>query len=520
MSTPRRFFRYASTRLRALAGDAEFREWMWFCAPALLVAVAVRAVMTAQMPYGYMQFDTVDFLATPHRFLKDWGISVHMKRTFLVPFLYTLPFLLRVPALIAIPLAQHALGVLTVAMGGGLVRLWFAQWRWIIVPATLLLAVDPVLLWFEQALMSECVYLFCVFALALAGTLYARRQSGARFAFLLASLFFTAAARPEGRLFFAFGFGLVFLVHFGRWKVLALRLACVAATAAVVLPLTRTGQSGQLLLATVITLAPDVSKVAPDLSEPLRKLRDGVALEEGEVNTELTTMEKALANLTRDYLAAHKELRTDKNSLCLKLAIEACKNRPFDLPALAAKKFLISNAGASSIGFIEPKLHRKLEVGFTRTDWLPGMWKGLTGRELKDREAMVAFVGENYHPIDWYSALDRAWLGMTLTAREGGLKSGDSWIPNLSYFYILALAGMAASLVLNGPMRAMQFPWLLTLAGLWFAVELTGVINARYRYVFEPFCVIYALSALAAPFAAFHARGTKSDASLSQKPSP
>ena len=27
--------------------------------------------------------------------------------------------------------------------------------------------------------------------------------------------------------------------------------------------------------------------------------------------------------------------------------------------------------------------------------------------------------------------------------------------------------------------------------GLWFAVVLTGVVNPRYRFVFEPFCLLY-----------------------------
>ncbi|MEI9895934.1 MAG: hypothetical protein WDN28_19190 [Chthoniobacter sp.] len=148
------------------------REFLWFCVPALLLGLILRAVMTWQMPYGYMQFDSADFLFTICTYFERHHVVIHTKRTFLVPLLYTLPFILRLPALIFIPIAQHLSGLGVVLMSGALVRFWLASWRWVIIPVTLLLAANPVLLWYEHALMSESAYLFFVFALALAGTLF------------------------------------------------------------------------------------------------------------------------------------------------------------------------------------------------------------------------------------------------------------------------------------------------------------------------------------------------------------
>src|SRR5438067_8270727 len=274
MSFLRQARRNCVGKLRALLRDPQFHELLRWCAPALLLAFAVRALLTIQMPYGYMQFDTADFLVTAQRFMMHGDTVIHGKKTFLVPILYTLPFVLHIPALIVIPLAQHFLGLLGVLMIGALVRLWFVSWKWLIIPATLLIALNPVLLWFEHALMAESVYLFWIVAVALAGTLFTWRKSDGVFVFLLIALFFTAASRPEGKLFFAFGFLLLPLVGWSNRKRLLQRMAWLTGLALITFPICRNTQAGQLLYATVLPLAPDESKVEPGISEWIRPLRD------------------------------------------------------------------------------------------------------------------------------------------------------------------------------------------------------------------------------------------------------
>ena len=465
------------------------REFLWFCAPALLLGLVLRALMTWQMPYGYMQFDSADFLMTAHRFLTKGALTIHSKRTFLVPILYTLPFLLKIPGLIVIPIAQHLLGLGVVLMTGALTRLWLPPWRWVIVPLTLLMAANPNLLWYEHALMSESVYLSCVFALAVAGTLFTKRQTTLHFILLLMALFFTAAARPEGRLFLTFGLLLLVLVEWGRWKLLCLRLAWFAGLAMVTLPLTRTYQAGQLLYATVLPLAPDESKIDPEFGRLVRPLRDQIRAHPG-VNTELQSLEQKLTDMSGEYLEARGLQNSDTNAFCQKLAIEACLNRPSETLLLAIHKFLLSNYSPISIGYSEPILQQKLDVGFTRKDMLSVLSKGLVGRDLKDKQAVSEFVSAHYHPFAWYPFVDDTWQRLTV-----GLKVehvGHPPIPPLSIFFVLALAGMAICMAISGPFQRFHVAWILSLGGLWFAVVLTGVINARYRFLFEPFCLIYA----------------------------
>ena len=186
--------------------DRRLHEFLWYCVPGVVVAALIRVWLTASMPYGQFHFDTPDFLQTPYDLLHGHRLTLHNKKTFLTPLLYTLPFVLHVPrSSWRFLLGQHLLGTLLVLMVGALARLWFVFWRVVIVPLTVLVAVHPSLLWFEHTLLAETHYVFCVVWAALAGTLFVRRPGWESLGFLLAALFSTAGARPEGRLFLAFG---------------------------------------------------------------------------------------------------------------------------------------------------------------------------------------------------------------------------------------------------------------------------------------------------------------------------
>jgi hypothetical protein len=66
-------------------------------------------------------------------------------------------------------------------------------------------------------------------------------------------------------------------------------------------------------------------------------------------------------------------------------------------------------------------------------------------------------------------------------------------IRGLPYFFLLATAGMLAGVLRRGRTLAVHVSWVPVLLGVWFAVVLTGVANPRYRFVFEPFAIIYAM---------------------------
>jgi hypothetical protein len=51
---------------------------------------------------------------------------------------------------------------------------------------------------------------------------------------------------------------------------------------------------------------------------------------------------------------------------------------------------------------------------------------------------------------------------------------------------------MVIAMATSGSLQRFHIAWLLCMGGTWFAVVLTGVVNPRYRFAFEPFCFLYA----------------------------
>src|SRR5438876_545094 len=109
-------------------------EVMWLCLPALVAGLVLRLMLSCQMPYGYIQVDTPEFLTTSLKFVTEHRFELDPKKTFLAPLFFTAPFALKLPALKAIPIAQHTLGMGLILMVGVLCRLWFIRWKWFIVP--------------------------------------------------------------------------------------------------------------------------------------------------------------------------------------------------------------------------------------------------------------------------------------------------------------------------------------------------------------------------------------------------
>lgn len=486
--------------------DRRLHEFLWFCVPGVVVAVLIRAWLTASMPYGQFHFDTPDFLQTPYDLLQRHRLTLHNKKTFLVPLLYTVPFLLHVPALIVIPAGQHLLGTLLVLMTGALARLWFACWRALIVPLTALVAVQPSLLWFEHTLLAETVYVVCVVWAALAGTLFVRRPGWESLGFLLAALFFTAGARPEGRLFLAFGVLLVGLVYGRRWRVEMAKLAAVAGFCVVTLLATRTAQAGILLYASILHLAPDESRVAPDLMRCLRPMRDRLRRERAErVSNDVVRVEKRLSEqIVGCFAPQHPELALGEpgkynaknlNKLCLRLALETARQHPLALPQIVGHRFLAriedDSGGEFANHDVQTRQYRALKRGMKRNDVL-GV--GLAGVPLDSEDAITSYVYGHFdeHRVHWYNRWEHVWMEtLGWWHLPDRVFSEEYKLPGLPVFYVFALLGAVAALGLPGHFRVMHWAFLPVLAGVWFTVTLTGAIMPRYRFVLEPFWWLY-----------------------------
>ncbi len=479
--------------------------------PGIVVALAVRAWLMASMPYAQFHFDTPDFLQTPYDLLHDHRLTLHNKKTFLTPLLYTVPFLLHVRALIAIPIGQHLLGTATVLAVGGLARLWFVRWRWWIVPLTILMALHPAPLWFEHTLLAESSYLFCVVALALAGTVFARWPTWETFGFLLAALFFTAGARPEGRLFLAFGILLTLLVYRRGLRLEMAKIVTLGVFCVVTLIATRTAQAGILLYTSILHLAPDQSRAAPDVMDCLRPMRDRVRRARAlKIPNDVVHVEKRLTEQMMEcYAPKHPELQLGEgktpnarklNVLCLKLAVETARMAPFRLPGIVADRFLAridDDSGGQFLNHdIQTRQYRALVRG-ERRDGVLG--NGLAGVPLDTNDAVSAFIFGHYDErnVAWYNRWETFWMDAVGKFRLPDTRYSAVYnLPGLPLFYVVGLVGALTMLFASRGAWTFHWAFLPVLAGVWFTVMLTGAVMPRYRFVLEPFWLLYFFACL------------------------
>ncbi|MGA3170931.1 MAG: hypothetical protein ABSE62_07930 [Chthoniobacteraceae bacterium] len=487
---------------REIIRSGAFRELVAWCLPALILGALARAALTLHFPYGYFQEDTADFLVTAERLLRHHALVIHGKKAFLAPICFTIPFLLHIPALIVIPIVQHLAGLAATVLAGGIVRFWFRYWRWFVVPVTTLYTLNPALLWYEHALLAESHYLFCVTALALVGTMLARRATLRRFVWLIVVLFLTAGSRPEGKLFVAFGLGLVALVYLGDWKLWARRMGVMLLCSAGIWMSSRSTQAGLLLYATVVQLAPALSTVAPGIEPYVKSLRAAGLSEEQTARMKYNTVERRANGAIHAYLKSIGKPSDDKHvgALAQKLAFEAIRCRPQVLPYLAASKFLIPcrvNPGGdytdTSGSYTPLWIYQKQGEALLRRKAMKPLMKGLTGRSLASDPEIEAFLHQEYKPLapDWFGPLQAEWSRLTLGYQLHSHGADKRFIPGWPAYFLVAAAGMLVSLFPRDRLWRFHWPWVTVFLGVWFAVMITGVIQPRYRFLYEVFAIFY-----------------------------
>jgi hypothetical protein len=490
---------------------AALRELLLWCLPALLLGLALRIVLTVHLPYAFFHDDAPDFLTTPDKLLFEHTFELHGKKTFLVPFLFTVPFLLHLPALLFIPVAQHLLGLVMVVLVGGLVRLWFAQWKIFIVPLTVIAAANPFLLWYEHTLMAEAIFVFCTVLLALAGTLYALAQTRGRFIFFCIALVLEAGARPEGKLLFGFGLFLLVLVHwregqlpFSRpqfrhsaWP----RLLGMFVLAIVMHFLTKTSQAGLLLYTSVVRLTPTELKVAPGFDPyiaPLRaELQRRWALKPSFPKVrDRREVASAVHLYLEDHPGAGGKRHRGENEFCLKLAAETCRRNFFALPNVTYHKFR-SVATESPAGLFDDTwlFGKQTDAVAGTADRSLRLSRGLTGRDMSTPDELRDFMHGHYGSVPWFNTLSNTWLAALnhlrfpdTTFKEGPLAFV---YPGVPYYFLVAGLGLVLVMLRRGPLQPFHVAWGLALLAFFYTIILTANVRPRFRFVFEPFWYLY-----------------------------
>ena len=479
------------------------REFLLWCLPALVVGFAVRAVLTAQLPYAVYHDDTGDLMVTPHMWVKTHHLEIAGKKTFLVPIVYTIFVLLRLPLLLVVPAVQHVMGLFFILMVGLLCRLWFAWWRIFILPITLIIAIDPALLWYEHLLMPESVYVFFTVMLALAGTLYALRQSHGHYAFLCVALFLEAGSRPEGKLLFGFAFLLLTLMHWGKWRAAWLRFVIMVLLALGTFSITHTAQAGLLLYTSVARMTPASLKCAPGFETFIAPVRAELQKRwDYDLSFPRVADRRAVSEAVESYLKSrapnskHLPSHEETNAFCMRLAKETCLRNFFNLPEYFYQKFRFT-VREPSYGMLDQRwlFERQKATFFGHPKMMSVLSARIAGVEIRDDEEYAKFLDQHYREIGWFNRLADTWNDAVFAIRFPDEVRGEGRqaiiLRRLPIFYLFAPVGLLLVMLRRGPLQPFHVAWGLTLLALFYTIILTANVRGRFRFNMEPFWYLY-----------------------------
>jgi len=477
----------------------------------------LRLFIEIRMPYGYVQFDSADFLVTPFRLLSDHHYIIESKKAFFTPTFFAVPFFLHIPALLFIPIAQHLMGLLEVVLAGALIRLWFPLWRWIIIPATVLIAMSPWQLWYEHTLMGEANYVFFLFLVALLGTLWARRPTWRSFGWFALALFCICGTRAEGKIMLLFGFALIPLVLWPRWKEMLAGAICLVAVYGVASMGGGGSHAFSLLYATLFQLTPDDIRSEPDTAPYLIPLRDQT-IREGTYSTDLVALAKEISDVLVKYLqekrGAGKKVKEQISVIERHLSVEILKRHPLDVLLTPLDKFhLACDAWSSGADFGRHALLEKQPQAIARLGTMVDvLGVGMTGSPM-NQAGMKQFALAHYDParMHWFTEYSKEWNIWSIAVRLPDRPTAEPrWvhdfismiptpekvIPGVPGYFLAAFAGMLAAMLMPGPCRWVQVAFIPAMLFTWYAATMVGVTNPRFRFAYEPFCYAYAVAAI------------------------
>ena len=473
------------------------RELLLWCLPALACGGLVRGLFLGHFPYGYIHPDSPDFLVTADRFLNHHRFVIHTKRQFLAPVLFLLPLLVKIPCVLIIAWAQHFFGLIYIVMTGAIIRCWTGFWKRWIVPATLLAALNPAVLYYEHTLISESQYLWCVTALALAGSANALERTRGRFIMLMLALLLTAGSRPEGKLFILFCLLLIPLLHWGVWRKLAIFGAITLAFCMLAWLSSRNTQAGLHLYATLLPLAPETPKSAPDFGPVIAPLRNERLTRGMLAIPDLAAEGKRIWPLASSYLKAKDPAgkwppEQSVGSFCQRLAMEAARNRPFLVLPITFDKFLLGTTYPLGEVLDKSWLQDMQINSCSHKPWMLRLMPRLTGQPIYSMDDLAAYARNEFPPLepDWFGDLQRVLFFITTGARIPWPGQTPA-TPGIPLFYLLGATGMMVGMIRPGSMRKFHIAWVIALGFTGFAVMLTGPVIPRYRFVFEPFVFLY-----------------------------
>ena len=475
----------------------DLRLALLLCMPGVVVALGLRLWLTYHMPYGFVHGDTAQQAVTGLKLVEQSIFEIDQKKTFLTPLLYSLPALADIPVLYFSAALQHFFGVLLVMIIGLLTKAWLPAWRLWIVPLTFLIAIDPILLWYEHVALPESLMVFGTVSVAAAGTFFYRRPNRYTLALLFLAALFVAGARPEGHFIALFALALVIRRLWGEWSRLKIYGPISTLCVLLIFLVTRTSQSGILLYASLIHLSPPHLATAPGLAEMMQPFQARAIQGENRSRKHIK-LRKDMASAMTSHLETQgltgRALKAQISNTFQQAGIEIAIRNFWRLPELAVEKFFIGHNEPPAMGFGQYVLSGQIRSLYVVNGGkhVLELSRLLWGVPLATSEEARPFIEANYDTaagdslttfLDWFVAAE-AYTMVPMEIPGARLRG----IPLL---YVCALLGAFCLILRERPAFGLQLIWFLALCAIFIVVMVTGNVRARYRIIFEPFWFVY-----------------------------
>ena len=233
------------------------RDALLWAIPAIALGALLRILFLSYSPYAYWGSDSNSYFGFAERLLSAGKISLYDKRRYVYPILLLPISILPGATLKWLVWFQHSLGLVTLVPLAYCVRRTFIHWRWLIIPATLVYAGMPIILWYEHELLAENVFFAAVIWSAAGWIAWVSQEDPTRkrqlWWWFMASFAILILTKPSGRFFIP---GVVIaLIAVRAWRFLRWREAgAFAAACALTLTIGQDSQGAWLLYTSSFSL--------------------------------------------------------------------------------------------------------------------------------------------------------------------------------------------------------------------------------------------------------------------------
>ena len=455
------------------AAPFTFRRCLLLCLPALLIGAALRISMLAALPEGYYGPDSNSYFSTAKRFWNEHKWSVGEKRRWVYPVLLAaLPPLPGTPSRL-VPVMQHAAGLASL-LGIGWIVGHVTRRRSLWIPVvTTLVAVWPMMLWYEQEVQAEALFASAYIVVVAALFPIARLREGRRLMWFLLAAALVVALKPHGRGLWIGCMGAAVLIAGVPWRWKWRDLAAAALGVLVIVTSGSSKQGNWLLLSSVLPLVPTGGAKWPEERAELKPV-----IEEARAQLAIYPWRQGLykkrvmpdrpgAGASEKWAALTKD-KPRFVRVCGDFAKEAIRAQPFEVARLSLLKCGLAFARNDAHSRLSPAGFWKEQLATNDERWIdnPKELELFYGFDKTHYDAVSAEGAGNV--FKWRGFLNDFAHALSF-ARDGHEIADDRYDVRPTWLGFLALAGLLVAMWRWRELTILWLPLTLYLATV-FAV--------------------------------------------------